>query len=287
MTCRDAQPHLVRLADGEWAGAAAAEIAQHVRECPACASTVRSWQALRAAAGRAVIGEPIPLGLAQRVSERLASARAAERFHRVRFGGGLAAAAALLLAIVAGLETPSATEVTAQQFTEIHQTCSLRLHDQLGVAGLSVTESQQHLRRVMPFRVCAARPDAPYQLSGACLCLRSNVVQALHLAYLSPEQRGPPLSVFSLNHAVLLRDAVAGPAEPHRRRFATASRGELNVVLWEDRQQSFALCGSQPIAELTGLAERLDVAVLLAESIRLAQAATTAPCHGAAGLRPH
>jgi anti-sigma factor RsiW len=94
MECQEVQTQLSAWLDGELAEAAGTALAAHLQKCAACRREWRELTALDAALDR--LAEPVPLGLAEKVLDRLRPPR------RRQWWQSVALAACLVLGMALG-----------------------------------------------------------------------------------------------------------------------------------------------------------------------------------------
>lgn len=102
--CSGVMALLDRYMDQELSGEEWALVERHLNDCPGCASIAARRSALRNRLRSAARDVGSPLGLDQRIRQRLAEQTTGRNYSRVNHGGGwMAAAAALLLTVSLGV----------------------------------------------------------------------------------------------------------------------------------------------------------------------------------------
>jgi anti-sigma factor RsiW len=291
MNPSELRKHLAEYADGELDPAQRAELEAHLAQDPASQADVARWQALRQCAHRALAGETVPPGLDERLRARLRAARHGHTRRLYRFGvPGLAAAAAIVLALFLWPKGAEATSVHASGFASVYRHCAVeRRHDALQVRNATGCKTLAQLRAETP--LAAGLPDLArhgYQLDGACWCAPPECTQCgmrvLHVYYRRADDPNDVVSAFAMGCRLKLCSCSGTPCAGCRRgarEFQDGTDGDVTLVSWTDRRVSYVLAGRLPREQLAQLAEGAHVTLNHEESTGacpgLAQQSAAAP----------
>lgn len=266
--------YLAEYADGALDPALRREIEALLARDPEARAEVARWQALRRAAGRAIAGEPVPGGLAERIRRGLRE-RSARRVPRLlRLGVvPLAAAAAVILAVTVWPQGASATSIEAAGFADVYRRCALtHKHDTFQVrnaAGEACPRALCRIRQKAAF-ACSVPNVAGcgrFRVEGACTCgPRGCDSHVVHVYFRSVDHPEQVVSVFAVDRRVKLcrKDGAHCPnCSTCRRCYDVASDGEVKLVSWQECGQSYVLvCQRMDERGLTELADGLRMARL-------------------------
>jgi anti-sigma factor RsiW len=279
----DAREQLPLLADGELDETRAAELRAWVDQSPKLREELERWVALRDCACRGVRASAAPADLKQRVLASISGARS-RRPRIIRLAPVLAAIAAMIaLAIFLRgdlLRSPArnsappavaATLVHAGDFASIHQFCAVDgQHNEYATDDQKLASARESIRCKMNFTpVVPDLSDAGFDVQGCCGCFpgSNKGLKAAHVFYRDVDQNRV-VSFFALNQHVQVEGCKNcarhdGDARP----YAAALDGDLGDVVvlnWNDEAYSYAVVGRMKLDELRQLANRVDVAALLA-----------------------
>lgn len=227
--------------------------------------------AMRRCIQRQIESGNVPAEARQRCVMKLAGAMiAARRMRYVRFGVTLAASAAAWLVISSGTWRPlnagmprggaavQATLVSAQNFADIYRRCSLRNHSQFSLESSCPVAATKLLAGEVKFPVVL--PDLreqQFELAGICRCFRVPDVSAIHAHYVrkaaKPGEADQHLSVFTVSRCVKMQCCQGGC---HGKRHYQSSENEgINVVAWDERNETVAFAGQLDRDALVTLAD--------------------------------
>ncbi len=266
MNPSEMRKHLAEYADGELDPAQRAEIEAHLAQDPASRADVARWQALRQCAHRALVSEPVPRGLEDRVRANLQASRRVRSRRLYRLGlPGLAVAAAVVLALFVwpGSEA-AATNVQVSGFASVYRRCAVeRRHDTLNVRGDGGCKTLAELQAEAP--LAAGLPDIPshgYRLDGACWCgppeCKECGARVLHAYFRRSDDPNDVVSAFAVDCAITLCTCGGTPCPGCQRgtaEFRDGTDGDVSLVCWKRQKISYVLAGRMPREELTKLAQ--------------------------------
>lgn len=276
MNPADLPTKLAAYADGELSPGERAVLEARLADEPALRGAVQRWQALRRAARRAVMQEPVPAGLAARLAADLHALRRVRRPRILRLGlSGLAAAAVLMFAAVLWpTQNAGASTLAASFLCERHlnNACAAAI-DTLGVRGDHPTAEYDARDDVTPdFDCVSQRASFPckvpclmkfgYKLRGATEYRRDDGTLIIHAHYLC-KRAGQVMSMFVINRPLDLK-AEQSQCRPGcqtaKRRYHVAQCEKITMVSWTEGQRTYVLCcGKANGQELAQLADQLTI----------------------------
>jgi anti-sigma factor (TIGR02949 family) len=271
--CSDMLPHLAVYADGELAPELRASVEAHLAECQRCRAEVERWRALRGCVRRAVTSEALPVGLEQRLRQRLLIQPRVTRGLLAFASTSLAAAAVIVVAVslyLPGDVEGAAVDVSAEHFAQVYHQCALgKHHDSHDCRGMSAAEARKFLARELGFKPLVADLSAHgYVLDGACECfpIHDHGLRVIHVHYRHETTQTQVVSLFSADHRIRLQGGSRQQDHRHpERSYDLAQDGQVNVLKWDEQHCSIVLCGQIEPDELLKLAGSADFAQFLRE----------------------
>ncbi len=202
MTCNDVRQHWMLYLDSEGDAELHFRISDHLGMCPACAEWFAQQQRFeQALTDRLTAGHATP-ELWEHVLKRAGMRTPAVRPRRWLAWGGMAAAAAVLLAVVVGFQIAGRWHSSdlAQNAADWHEQL-LQGKVQPDLLSTSDQEVDRYLKKRVPFRVhCPPRTDVNFAVQGAGVCFLKDQQQA---AYIVGQVDLAPVSILVLDRASL------------------------------------------------------------------------------------
>ncbi len=275
---------LANYADGEVDAQVRADISLHLKGHPEDREAVRRWRGLRRAAHRALNSEAVPAELSKRVRGRLRGApqNPVARIYRLGFPG-MAAAAAVLLAVWIWPQGAAATSVEANYFARHHYESALKIHrDSLdtrhGMSYEDFVALQRGADRAAIWQNASFRCAVPdlewcdYVLHGASEYVPANRAHVVHAYFRCKSAGGAVLSMFVIDRCVrVCQDGKNACRCSHgERAYHKAQARGINIISWHENGKTYVLC--------CGIAEP-DELVELADGIDRGQLADPRPAH--------
>jgi anti-sigma factor (TIGR02949 family) len=277
--CSDMRPHLAVYADGELAAELRPAVEAHLAACARCRADVERWQALRGCVRCAVASEALPVGLEQRLRQRLHAHSQTARRRLIRLvAPGLAVAAVIVVAVLryvpgggGGSVALAAVDVSAEDFARVYRKCAVaRPHDSHNCRGMSAQDARELLAGKLDFKPLVADLSAHgYVLAGACECFPVHEVHVIHVHYRSQGAQAQVVSLFSADRRLRLEACSRCRGKCGDRQaeqsYEFAQAGDVTVLKWNEQQGSFALCSQMEQEQLLELAGSVDFARFLRE----------------------
>lgn len=283
MNLADLRELLPLYADGELDAARRARLEAALADSPDLRAELLRWRALRECARRSLAQVAVPDQLESLLREHLAASKPVFRTQKLlRVGGLVGIAAAVWLALLwlpgllplSGASRARAIDLTAAErvspdaFADAYRKCSIRGHHTVGVTvSLPECDVQAKLQEARAFSV--AVPDLTaygFRLEGVCECLdaqRLPKIRTVHAHYRTGAERPELLSIFSLStHVVLTAGEPASDPARAQQSMQVGRSGDVSVVVWDDRHNSFVACSRMDAAQLEAIVAHLDVAHL-------------------------
>lgn len=276
MNPADLKAKLAAYADGELSPGERAVVEARLADEPGLRAEVQRWQALRQATRRAVMLEPVPAGLAGRLTADLHALRRVRRPRIMRLGlSGLAAAAMLMFAVVLWpTRNAGATTLAASFLSERHwsNACGAAV-DTLGVRGDHPTAEYDARDDVTPDFECVSQHASfpckvpclmkfGYKLRGATEYRRDDGTCIIHAHYLC-KQAEQVMSMFVINRPLHLqaeRSQSRPCCQTKKRRYHVAQCEKTTMISWTEGQRTYVLCcGKANSDELAKLADQLTI----------------------------
>lgn len=269
--------NLSAYADGELDSSLRSAVEAALADSPQLRAELESWRQLRRTLSRVLASTTLPATLAPSLIEALRHERRAAHRHTLRLFAPLAAAAALVTIFIAypylrpAVPPPPGGAALAglspAGFFTVHQRCACgQVHDALGLHDRTPDELRRGLSDKLRFQVLL--PDLRplgYELAGACECFprSGREFRVLHAVYRRSDGVAAPLSVFSLDCRVTLRNCKSSscgerPRPAHE--YTVTEEGDLRLVKWDEADRSYVLCSALPVERLYALADDLRVA---------------------------
>lgn len=257
----DWKGQLAIYADGELDPDRRHELERHLAADDESRRVVERWQALRNAANRVLIAEPIPAGLHERVLDRMRAAQTAHRYRTYKLLATFAAAAVIVFAVLSWPDRVAATTVPVEDFAKIYDHCAVRHgHNSYHACQASYGLLQKKLRHDVNRKV--RLPNlAPhgFQISGACKC-GPDKCHSVHVYYVNDTTPRRVISFFAVDRPIHL----ACPCDRKqvctgRCTYQSTSVGEVVLLKWDEARTSYLLCGHVGQDELLALADAIRV----------------------------
>jgi len=266
MNSSEIHKHLAEYADGELDPAHRAEIEAHLAQDADSRAEVARWQALRQSTHRALVSEPVPRGLEDRIRANLRASRRVRGRRLYYFGlPGLGVAAAVVLALFLWPRGgAAATNVPVSGFASVYRHCALEhRHDTLNVRGDAGCKTLSELQADTP--LAAGLPDLPshgYRLDGACWCgppeCKQCGARVLHAYFRRSDDPNDVVSAFVISCPIKLCSCNGKPCPGCRRgaaEFRDGTDGDVSLVCWTCQSVSYVLAGRMPQEKLARLAD--------------------------------
>lgn len=288
MNADDVRLKLPLYAAGELNHEETAAIKQALEASPELRAELASWESLRACTNRILADAAMPAGLDDRVAAALRSARRSGASRTIRFGRavlGIAAAVALAWLIYPVFKKPptpptpvpavlASLPVAPEQFSEIYAHCASgdKPHCAMEFRNQKPEDIRAELVAAKGHEVLIPNLEsAGYAFDGVCMCFRSRGenIQVVHAFYRNLANADDRVSLFSTDHLVKLsRCSHACP------QYQYATVDDVNIVKWDGKAESFAMCGRMAESKLVQLADEARIALAARPS---APAYATAP----------
>ncbi|MFN0138043.1 MAG: anti-sigma factor family protein [Phycisphaerae bacterium] len=229
----------------------------------------------------------VPADARERCLLRLAAARLTARQGRIyRIGAAALAMAAGLLLVMqnwSGLtggpelaqsagsspiaQKPSvrateATLVSADKFADVYRSCTASKHSPIHLDSPCAVKARELMATEVNFPVLL--PDLSgeqFQLAGICRCFKVPGVDAVHAHYKrnGDSSTGETLSVFTVNRCMKLDCCKGGCG--NRRNYQSGECQDVNMVVWDESGETFAVVGRMPRENLARIADDAKLAM--------------------------
>jgi len=275
MNAQDARLKLPLYAAGELDSSEAAEMERALEASPELRAELASWESLRACTHRVLSQAGVPAGLEGRVAAALAGRGTGGGGRVFRLGrAALSLAAAILLVLVlypllrTDAPTPAPTPpvvlashtVAPERFSEIYAYCACGEHPHRAKEFEDLSPAEIRMKLASADKRMVLVPDleaAGYVFDGVCRCFRGEDVRVVHAHYRNAADALDRISLFSTDHVVTLT-----PCSHACSKYEYATVEDVNIVKWDGKAESFALCGRLAEDRLVALAEQVRVARL-------------------------
>ena len=272
MNPSELRKHLPTYADGELEPALRERIESLLESDPASRAELQRWQALRHCAHRAIAEEPLPAGLAELVRNRLAARRRPATGRILRLGlPGLAAAAAIVLAVTFWPRGAQATPVEAHGFADVYRTCAVaHRHDTFDVRDKVPADVMAQLREEAAF-ICNV-PDATkcgFHVDGACECFHGDEgIRVVHVYFRCNKDDTKVISAFATDRRVdMCSEGCQCPeCAAGRRHYHVAHDDDVTLLAWTDDDRSYVVCSDMNEKTLVRMVDTMEIARPVASS---------------------